>query len=206
MVAKASLHVNVEETRDSFHHDFCHVQSTSYKLAEKFNHAVRTAAPLQSMTAETKCPELKFSLCRVYTIKDNSTKEETAYLVERMLPGKFTKWNSNNGYVKGAKSSQAGARTIELVSGNISLEEFTQAFSHWVYEYSNQEMIVCDIQGVLNEEGRHPEFQLTDPAICTRKGQRFGKTDMRLAGVRKFCSTHRCGLVCQGLGLPCMSK
>ena len=70
----------------------------------------------------------------------------------------------------------------------------------------NRFVIVCDLQGVLNEEGRYPEFMLTDPAICTRKGERFGKTDMRLNGIRKFCTSHRCGNICMGLGLPCLNK
>mmetsp|Transcript_24617 Transcript_24617/g.53064 ORF Transcript_24617/g.53064 Transcript_24617/m.53064 type:complete len:99 (+) Transcript_24617:2199-2495(+) len=97
---------------------------------------------------------------------------------------------------------------MELVSGRVKLEEFVQSFSRWVYEHSNHHMIVCDLQGVLNEEGRYPTYQLTDPAICTRyrNGQRYGKTDMRINGIRKFCTTHRCGLVCKGLGLPRMNR
>lgn len=202
-VAKNSVHLNSLETKEAFHKDFCLVQTTAYDLAEDFNTAVRLAPPLQSTTKEKKPPTLKFMQCRVYTIKDKETKDETSYLCEKLLPGKFTKYNSNNGYVRGAKSNTS---TIELVSGTVKLDEFVQAFSHWVYELTEHRMIVCDLQGVLNKEGRYPEFWLTDPAICTRKGLRFGKTDMRLNGIRKFCTTHRCGPVCEGLGLPCINK
>jgi len=213
LVAKNSVHLNENETKESFHHDFCHVQSTAYDLAEKFNTAVRNAPLLQSTFLPTnreyytKPPELKFMLCHVYSIKNNTTGEKTDYLVERMLQGKFTKYNSNNGYVRGEKKDTAhNTRTIELKAGKVKLEEFVQAFSHWVYEHSNKHMIVCDLQGVLNQESRYPEFMLTDPAICTRKGKRLGKTDMGLNGIRRFCSTHKCGAVCKGLGLSYINK
>ncbi|KAL9181137.1 hypothetical protein ACHAXT_009942 [Thalassiosira profunda] len=205
MVAKDSLHLNENETKESFHQDFCHIQRTAYDLAESFNSAVRLAPPLRSATEETKPPTLRFMLPHVYTIKDKGTDEEKGYLVEKMLPGKFLKFNSNNGYVRGAKDGVHSTRTMELVSGKVHLEEFVQAFSHWVYEHTDHKMIVVDLQGVLNEEGRYPEFQLTDPAICTRLGERFGKTDMRLRGIRRFCTTHRCGTVCKGLGLKCIT-
>jgi hypothetical protein len=205
MVAKNSILANEKETKEHFHSDFCRVQSAAYDLAEKFNHEVRQALRLKTTSAETRPPEIKFVMCHVYTYTHLETKEETAVLVERFLNGKFTKYNSNNGYVKQANEGVNNTRTIELVSGKAHLEEFLQAFSHWVYVYSQHRMVVCDLQGVLNEEGRHPEFLLTDPAICTNKGNRFGKTDMRLAGIRRFCSSHRCGIVCRGLGLPTLT-
>mmetsp|Transcript_24435 Transcript_24435/g.52819 ORF Transcript_24435/g.52819 Transcript_24435/m.52819 type:complete len:814 (-) Transcript_24435:132-2573(-) len=206
MVAKNSVHLIERETKEAFHQDFCLVQATAYNLAEKYNTAVRTSPLLKSTTEEAKPPELRFLLCHVYTITNDETKEEKGYLVEKMLPGKFTKYNSNNGYVKGVSNGDNNTHTIELASGRVKLEEFIQSFSHWVYEHTAHKMIVCDLQGVLNKEGRFPEYLLTDPAICTRKGQRYGKTDMRLNGIRKFCMTHRCGPVCQGLGLPPMNK
>lgn len=205
MVAKNSILANEKVTKD-FHYDFCRVQSKAYDLAEKFNHAVRLATRLRPISDESRPPELKFILCHVYTYTNIKTKEETAVLVERFLKGKFTKYNSNNGYVKEAIDGVNNTRTIELVSGKVRLEEFLQAFSHWVYVQSDHQMVICDLQGVLNEEGRYPEFVLTDPAICTsKKTTRFGKTDMKLPGIRRFCSKHRCGIVCRGLGLPCIT-
>lgn len=203
MVAKTSIHIE-KETKEDFHEDFCRVQSVSQDLAEKFNDAVRKAPSLAAADKATRPPELQFMLCHVYSYTNNVTKEEKALLVEKKLPGKFTKYNSNNGYVKGAKEGATDTRTIELECGKVPLEDFVQAFSHWVYVHSNHNLIVCDLQGVLNEEGRYPIFQLTDPAICTRKGPRYGKTDMKINGIRNFCRTHRCGLVCKGLGLKCI--
>ncbi len=203
MVAKTSIHIE-KETKEDFHKDFCRVQNVSQDLAEKFNHAVRKAPSLVAVDEASRPPELQFMLCHVYSYTNNVTKEEKALLVEKKLPGKFTKYNSNNGYVKGAKDGISDTRTIELECGTVPLEEFVQAFSHWVYVHSNHNLIVCDLQGVLNEEGRYPIFQLTDPAICTRKGPRYGKTDMKISGIRNFCRTHRCGHVCKGLGLKCI--
>ena len=202
MVAKSSIHIE-KETKEAFHQNFCRVQSMAQEQAINFNSAVRQVDSLQAVVAGTRPPELQFILCHVYTYKNNVTNEEKALLVEKKLPGKFTKYNSNNGYVKDAVEGMHNTRAIELKSGKVQFEEFVQAFSHWVYVHNNKNLIVCDIQGVLNEEGRYPIFQLTDPAICTRKGKRYGNTDMRLNGIRNFCKTHRCGLVCKGLGLQC---
>ena len=64
--------------------------------------------------------------------------------------GKFTKFNCNNGYVmKNKKYSET--RTIDLEIGEVALTDFVQAFSHWVYHTSDHKMLVCDLQGVLNE-------------------------------------------------------
>eukprot|EP00581_Thalassiosira_minuscula_P006333 CAMPEP_0183748262 /NCGR_PEP_ID=MMETSP0737-20130205/67678_1 /TAXON_ID=385413 /ORGANISM="Thalassiosira miniscula, Strain CCMP1093" /LENGTH=838 /DNA_ID=CAMNT_0025983981 /DNA_START=241 /DNA_END=2754 /DNA_ORIENTATION=+ len=133
MVAKDSLHLNERETKE-FHHDFCLVQAKALTLAEKFNHVLRNEKSLNPPTVDqsaNKPPELQFMLCHVYTIRDKETKTEKAYLVESMLPGKFTKYNSNNGFVKSAKYGVHDTNSVELASGRVKLEEFVQAFSHW---------------------------------------------------------------------------
>ena len=132
MVAKDSVHLNENETRDEFHQDFCLVQATAYDLAQQFNSAVRSTPQLQCTNGETKPPPLTFMLCHVYNIKNNETKEEKDFLAEKMLPGKFTKYNSNNGYVKSAKDGAHNTRTIELVCGKVHLYEFVQVSYHWV--------------------------------------------------------------------------
>jgi hypothetical protein len=116
------------------------------------------------------------------------------------LKGKFTKYNSNNGFVKNPK----GGRRIDIVIGEVYMTDFLQAFSHWVYFSSNQKLLLCDLQGILNEEGRHPHFQLTDPCICSKPSQgrkRYGRSDMRTRGFRMFLKNHKCNKVCTGLGL-----
>jgi len=68
------------------------------------------------------------------------------------------------------------------VVGEVQLVDFVQAFSHWVYEYTHHVAIVCDLQGILDMEGKRPLFRLTDPAICSKDNKRnrycYGKTDL----------------------------
>eukprot|EP00483_Globobulimina_turgida_P008054 UN08070 len=77
-------------------------------------------------------------------------------LVEDYLPGKFEKFNSNTGWVKN--------NTLSL-----------NAFSHWSYHHSNGEYLICDLQGVSEEN----KYELTDPVIMsTEKDKIFGNTDL----------------------------
>ena len=103
--------------------------------------------------------------------------------VEPFLPGVFTKFNGNNGYLRREQSHTVAFDTA-------------QAFTHWSYEYTLQTtrkaVMVCDIQGV--------GFQYTDCSICSDDHQ-FGKTDLGEAGHVEFFRTHRCNALCQGLGL-----
>lgn len=106
--------------------------------------------------------------------------------------------------------------TIELEVGEVRLTDFVQAFSHWVYTHTNHSLVVCDLQGILDLEGRRPVFRLTDPAICSKgkrdrygssnRKHRYGKTDLGMRGIRNFCSSHVCNDVCKGLNLPQMGN
>ena len=116
-----------------------------------------------------------------------------------MLRGKWTKYNGNNGYV-----NYRDNYNISLVCGNVYATDVLAAFSHWTHYHTNHKLLVCDLQGVFNKEGRLPFFELTDPAICSRhRGRcRYGRTDLGFRGMRAFGSRHRCNSVCRRLGLP----
>jgi len=62
---------------------------------------------------------------------------------EKYLNGKFTKFNSNNGYVN---NGDRGGAVIDLSIGAVKLTDFVQAFSHWVYESTGHNLIVCDLK------------------------------------------------------------
>ncbi len=71
-------------------------------------------------------------------------------LIKQFLQGKFVKFNNNT-----------DGASIDLVIGEVLLTDFVQVFSHWVYEFTDHKMIVCDLQGKLDMEGRWPIFRLT---------------------------------------------
>jgi hypothetical protein len=205
MVAKESRYIEDEGSKEKFHTSFCRVQLKARNLALKFNEAVQKAPLLKPSEDEvSKPPPIDFLKCNIYEYR-NKDQLLCGLLVEKYLSGKFTKYNGNYGYVNN-RYIHDGA-TISLEVGEVKLTDFVQAFSHWVYESSDHEMIVCDLQGILDLEGRLPIFRLTDPAICSKGGKRhnrFGKTDLGMKGIRQFCRHHKCNDVCKGLNLPLM--
>jgi Alpha-kinase family len=93
---------------------------------------------------------------------------------------------------------------------NVDPYEMMQAFSHFTYECSKNNLIVIDLQGILALDHDPPEVVLTDPAIHTRCrtkttnriGQlNLGRTDRGDKGIASFFQTHECGPTCQRLGL-----
>ena len=102
-------------------------------------------------------------------------------LVEPALEGTFQKFNSNWG------QEQSG-------------HEVPRAFTHWVFEASGREAMVCDLQGVCSQSAC--EYQLTDPVIHTVSGRyESTKTDLGVAGMATVLLAHRCGDLCRSLGL-----
>ena len=88
-------------------------------------------------------------------------------------------------------------------------QNYVQAFSHFTYRHTRRKMLVCDLQGVLNntaaDEGCAGVFELTDPVIHYRsdtgRQQVYGKTDLGSCGINAFFATHKCNDVCRLLGL-----
>jgi elongation factor 2 kinase len=99
--------------------------------------------------------------------------------VERYITGEYRKHNNNFGYVSEDERNTP------------------QAFSHFTYEASNQQLLICDIQGVSD--------LYTDPQIHSIDGEGFGKGNMGDKGFEKFLSTHRCNAVCRYLKLPAIN-
>lgn len=208
MVAKESRYIEDEGSKEKFHTSFCRVQHKAKELAIQFNRAVQKAPLLKPSEEEASFPPpIDFLKCSIYEYRDRNSfsYELCGLLVENYLKGKFTKYNGNNGFVN--ENAHADS-TIDLAIGEVKLADFVQAFSHWVYEFSDHKMIVCDLQGVLDLEGIRPVFRLTDPAICSkgRTSNQFGKTDIGMKGIRQFCLKHNCNDVCKGLNLPLMNS
>lgn len=207
LVAKESRFIEDERSKEKFHLYFCRVQMKAQEQAKLFNEVV-TKAPLlkPSDDALSLPPPITFLDCSIYEYL-NYADERCGLLVEKYLKGKFTKFNSNNGFVH---NHDPVGPSIQLVVGEVLLTDFVQAFSHWVYESTNRDLLVCDLQGILDMEGLRPAFRLTDAAICSRsRGKRsyYGKTDLGMRGIRNFCRRHVCNGVCTALNLlPTMGK
>ena len=81
------------------------------------------------------------------------------------------------------------------------VDDVPQCFSHFTYSITTGKKLVCDIQGVWNV---YDGFTLTDPVIHYRSSNRRhvnGATDKGKAGMGRFFKTHKCGPLCQKLGL-----
>eukprot|EP00934_Nitzschia_sp_Nitz4_P006308 Nitzschia sp. Nitz4//scaffold16_size188269//169077//171090//NITZ4_001817-RA/size188269-snap-gene-0.151-mRNA-1//-1//CDS//3329538595//6298//frame0 len=199
LVGKENKNRKKGSAQESFHMVCLRTQITAMRLAKEVMTDVGKRPSLKPLEAYERMPSIRFITCYVYMYKDDEDicEEEKFLLVESMLQGKFTKFTSNNGYVKDM------GYTFDLPGGTAQATDVLQAFSHWTHFH--HKMLVCDLQGVLNEEGKSPVFELTDPVICSthrKRSFRFGKTDTGMKGIRNFGRTHRCSLICKGLGLP----
>mmetsp|Transcript_51675 Transcript_51675/g.123018 ORF Transcript_51675/g.123018 Transcript_51675/m.123018 type:complete len:313 (+) Transcript_51675:65-1003(+) len=94
-------------------------------------------------------------------------------LVEPMIEGQYYTFNSNTGYV---------AEGYEIM----------QALSHFSYHLSDGEMLLCDLQGGMEQNS----YILTDPVILSRKAA-FGPTDLGSKGIRNFMARHVCTRFCR---------
>lgn len=208
LVAKETKGVREVSKKLKFYIQFCKVQSMASEFAKNFNRAIYKTRSLKPLERGGHAPPtISFVKCSMYQYNDNNddSGQRLSILVETFLKGKFIKYNANNGYVN--EKAENDSPTIDLTGGEAKLTDFIQAFSHWTYVYSHQKLLLCDLQGVLNQEGRSPKFGLTDPAFCSNKqkslsSQCFGGTDIGLKGVRAFFRTHKCNMVCKCLGLP----
>lgn len=84
-----------------------------------------------------------------------------------------------------------------------AIADIPQAFTHFSYWYSSRRMMVCDLQGVLNETETPPVFELTDPVVHykSRSGRTnvFGRSDRGRKGVDSFFRTHTCSELCKAV-------
>ncbi len=102
-------------------------------------------------------------------------------IVEPMIPN-YEKFNSNTGW-------SAGRQNLRSVS---SVHLVMQALSHFSYDITNGELLLCDLQGGLNVDN---DIVLSDPVIMSRS-EAHGPTDLGNNGIETFFSHHECNLYC----------
>lgn len=130
----------------------------------------------------------------------NENNEQESILVEKMIDHKrYTKWNTNNGYVRSCTGSKN--ESIPIGEGlSISVEDIPQAYSHFTYLASGRKYLVCDLQGALNTNVSPPVFELTDPAIHYKtqtNRMTFGSSDGGEEGIQNFLQSHECSALCR---------
>ena len=111
----------------------------------------------------------------------------TKYLVEPLIRN-FCKYTSNNGWIS---DEQRKWETQAL-----------EAFTHYTYHKSGGSLIVCDLQGRYRYDRYNRSrcrFELTDPAICSRK-RVYGPTDLGEKGIESFFHNHVCNKFCNENG------
>lgn len=102
--------------------------------------------------------------------------------VEPFLEGRFVKVLSNSGVFKDSEEAKIAS-----------------AFSHWTWAETGGKMLICDLQGVMQDDG---SWLLTDPAVLTPKVGTFGPTDLGLPGMHAFWFSHKCSEMCEHLPKP----
>lgn len=99
--------------------------------------------------------------------------------VEPLLEGEYRKYNNNMDWIESTLARNT-----------------PQAFSHFSYEASGEEILICDVQGVNDI--------YTDPQFHTRLGlddMRFGSGNLGKIGIDGFFNKHECNSICQYLKL-----
>jgi len=243
LVVKESRHC--EDLKDSkFHTAFAKTQVFATLKADQFNKAVSTMilnhiqtslTPAMRLQMQTKINNsvpilshlfISFLDCSVYEVTDPNAYVTfgtgTAWiLAEKMLQGKYMKWNNNSGSVLKKPESLSPQNIgvygaiiegdeeddddFETVEDFVPMYDVPQTFSHYSYKDALKEgveslnCLICDIQGTWNP---YDGFNFTDPAVHTigMKGKR-GSTDKGTEGIKKFFETHKCNKLCRKLGL-----
>jgi hypothetical protein len=209
-VAKEGKHIDPGgyEAEVEFHKRSLVTQATCAAWAGEFNYAVDQLG--------IGLPPIEVNRCFLVVV------DGRPLFVEPKIKGAFHKWNSNQGHV--FPSNLAAQLSICDVGGHgdeaASIDDVSQAFSHWSYAASKGTRLVCDLQGFFTG-GR---FVLVDPVIHScpaadaqpldhdahaereraERAERgaFGRTDRGAKGMADFLRSHECNALCRRLHLP----
>lgn len=130
---------------------------------------------------------------------DSYVKLNEYVAIEPFLEGTYKKFNSNAGYEDDVAS------------------KLLPAFTHWTFEQSGHNFMVCDLQGcktlviilaliIVNifvsgvQSGN--EYRLTDPVVHSAEQLYSGtRTDLGVHGMQRVMAGHKCNIVCTALNL-----
>ncbi|KAJ1628617.1 kinase-like domain-containing protein [Pavlovales sp. CCMP2436] len=89
----------------------------------------------------------------------------------------WEKFNSNSGWAKFATP----------------WPQVMQALSHYSYHATDGQLLLCDLQGGVYNDG----VVLSDPVIISRSASAYGVTDLGLDGITSFFAHHVCTAYCR---------
>ncbi|XP_069819287.1 alpha-protein kinase 2 [Dendropsophus ebraccatus] len=150
----------------------CYVQNTAREYAKIY------AAEAEQLEEFGKVPEI----IPIFLIHRPANNIPYA-TVEEELIGDFVKYSIKDGKEINVlrKDSEAGQKCC--------------TFQHWVYERTNGNLLVTDMQGV--------GMKLTDVGIATMgKGYKGFKGNCSVSFIDQFKALHQCNKYCEILGLP----
>ena len=215
LVGKISL--NIEPEQLEFHEHCARTQLEARRISKKFNDKLKECG--------IDVPPIEFlqpSFYVWYTAPYHEKQIHAILAEQRLDHTRYKKWNDNKGGIDTLlakviplnvnelpdiedteentdSDSDAGVALGDVTNephyNKILDEDVPQAFSHWTYQYTKGDSLVCDLQGVLTSS-----FNLTDPAIHSSR-RRFGYTDHGKKGMASFFQTHKCNSLCKTLKL-----
>ena len=201
LVGKLAGGIGINQTE--FHMKSAKTQLSARRLARKFNEFVREN--------KIKVIEIEFLDVCFYSWGD---KGESLLSEKRLDISRYKKFNDNKGGVHnltkkneiimlGEEKSEYVKKvevSNEISIGNVNViidEDIPQAFSHWTYQYTKRELLVCDLKGTAGKS----QFTFTDPAIHSTEPGKYGGTDHGDKGKLRFFETHVCNSLCKRLRL-----
>ena len=105
LVAKESVYAEDDVLCRDFHQIFCKTQLQASHFARSFNSKVRL---LFSQRKWALPATISFLSCYVYELQGRAPDDYWNLLVEKKLEGKWTKWNTNAGFVLGSTHQSGG--------------------------------------------------------------------------------------------------
>ncbi|XP_077353355.1 alpha-protein kinase 2 [Festucalex cinctus] len=149
----------------------CHVQNTAREYIKEYTAAAK------SVDAFGEVPEI----IPIYLVHRPSSDIPYATLEEELI-GDFVKYSVKDG------------KEINLLRRDSEAGRKCCAFQHWVYQRTDGNLLVTDMQGV--------GMKLTDVGIATcKKGYKGFKGNCATSFIDQFKALHQCNAYCEILGL-----
>lgn len=133
-------------------------------IVERFNDLYPASRPV------------KINIPEILTFNRGEGRRGKKKVLQEPFLENFTKFNSNTGWCPSVMTRWG---------------EFMQALSHFSYDTTGGNHVLCDLQGAVYRNS----LVLSSPAILSRRRE-FGVTDLGAEGISSFFSQHECNSYC----------